>query len=86
MPTENTDNGNIETAWCPGCGNFGILNALKKALSELKIKPQDLVIASGIGQAAKTPHYLECNFFNGLHGRAIPPATAIKASNPGLTG
>lgn len=74
----------VETAWCPGCGNFGILNVLKQALAELEIKPQDLVIASGIGQAAKTPHYLKCNFFNGLHGRALPPATAIKASNPGL--
>ncbi len=85
MPVENFNNENIETAWCPGCGNFGILNALKEALSELKVKPQDLVIASGIGQAGKTPHYLKCNFFNGLHGRAIPPATAIKAANPGLT-
>jgi 2-oxoglutarate ferredoxin oxidoreductase subunit beta len=85
MPIENTDNGKIETAWCPGCGNFGILNSLKEALSDLKIKPQDLVIASGIGQAGKTPHYLKCNFFNGLHGRALPPATAIKAANPGLT-
>jgi len=74
-----------ENAWCPGCGNFGILNALKKALAELNIAPQNLVIASGIGQAAKTPHYLKCNFFNGLHGRSLPPATAIKAVNPSLT-
>jgi 2-oxoglutarate ferredoxin oxidoreductase subunit beta len=74
-----------ENAWCPGCGNFGILAALKKALAELNIAPQNLVISSGIGQAAKTPHYLECNFFNGLHGRSLPPATAIKAVNPSLT-
>ncbi|MCU0641222.1 MAG: thiamine pyrophosphate-dependent enzyme [Candidatus Margulisbacteria bacterium] len=74
-----------ETAWCPGCGNFAILGALQKALAELEIAPQKLVIASGIGQAAKTPHYLPCNFFNGLHGRALPPATAIKAANPELT-
>ena len=77
--------GKIDIAWCPGCGNFGILNALKQALAELEIKPQNLVIASGIGQAGKTPHYLKCNIFNGLHGRAIPPATAIKAANPELT-
>jgi 2-oxoglutarate ferredoxin oxidoreductase subunit beta len=74
-----------DIAWCPGCGNFGILNALKRALADLDIKPQNLVIASGIGQAAKTPHYLKCNVFNGLHGRAIPPATGIKAANPVLT-
>lgn len=78
------DMGKIDIAWCPGCGDFGILNAVKSALAELDIAPEKLVIASGIGQAAKLPHYLKCNTFNGLHGRAIPPATAIKASNPAL--
>jgi 2-oxoglutarate/2-oxoacid ferredoxin oxidoreductase subunit beta len=72
-------------AWCPGCGNFGILNAVKQALAELEIKPQQLVMVSGIGQAAKLPQYLRCNYFNGLHGRSLPPATAIKAVNPELT-
>ena len=76
---------NIDLAWCPGCGNFGILKALKRALTELKIKPESLVLVSGIGQAAKTPQYLKANMFNGLHGRALPVATAIKACNPELT-
>jgi 2-oxoglutarate/2-oxoacid ferredoxin oxidoreductase subunit beta len=76
--------GDIDIAWCPGCGNFGILNALKEALAELDISPNNLVMASGIGQAAKTPHYLKCNAFNGLHGRALSPATAIKAANPSM--
>ncbi|MFA4844725.1 MAG: thiamine pyrophosphate-dependent enzyme [Candidatus Margulisiibacteriota bacterium] len=75
---------NIDIAWCPGCGNFPLLTALKGALAELAIKPQNLVIVSGIGQAAKAPHYLKTNFFNGLHGRSLPPAAAIKAANPGL--
>jgi 2-oxoglutarate ferredoxin oxidoreductase subunit beta len=79
------DMGQIDIAWCPGCGNFGILTALKGALTELGIRPEKLVIASGIGQAAKTPHYVRTNVFNGLHGRAVPAATAIKAANPGLT-
>ncbi len=74
-----------DISWCPGCGNFGILNVLKQALTELNVQAENLVMVSGIGQAAKTPHYLRCNFFNGLHGRALPPATAIKAVNPGLT-
>src|SRR4030043_698644 len=74
----------IDIAWCPGCGNFGILNALKQALSELEIKPQRLVVVSGIGQAAKAPHYYRCNLFNGLHGRSLPVATPIKAANPEL--
>jgi len=76
---------NTNTAWCPGCGNFMILKALQQALTELSLKPQQVVIVSGIGQAAKTPQYLNVHMFNGLHGRALPPATAIKACNPELT-
>ncbi len=85
MDAKIFDMGKIDIAWCPGCGNFGILNTLKKALAELDIEPTELVFVSGIGQAAKIPHYFKTNFFNGLHGRSLPPATAIKASNPNLT-
>jgi 2-oxoglutarate ferredoxin oxidoreductase subunit beta len=73
-----------EPAWCPGCGNFGILNALPKALAELGIAPHELLIVSGIGQSGKTPHYLRCNTFNGLHGRTLPVATAAKLANHAL--
>jgi 2-oxoglutarate/2-oxoacid ferredoxin oxidoreductase subunit beta len=75
---------NDEIAWCPGCGNFGILAAIKEALAELELKPEEIVMVSGIGQAAKTPHYLKANGFNGLHGRALPPAQAIKMANKNL--
>ncbi|MHC4325522.1 MAG: thiamine pyrophosphate-dependent enzyme [Planctomycetota bacterium] len=75
----------IDIAWCPGCGNFPILKTLKRALTGLQIKPADIVLVSGIGQAAKIPHYFRSNVFNGLHGRALPAATAIKAANPALT-
>jgi 2-oxoglutarate ferredoxin oxidoreductase subunit beta len=75
----------IDIAWCPGCGNFPILKTLKRALAELQIKPTDIVLVSGIGQAAKIPHYFKTNVFNGLHGRALPAAMAIKAANPALT-
>jgi 2-oxoglutarate/2-oxoacid ferredoxin oxidoreductase subunit beta len=78
------DKENIDIAWCPGCGNFGILEALKQALSELNIKPTDLVVVSGIGQAPKTPHYFWTNMFNGLHGRSLPVAAGVKAANPNL--
>lgn len=74
-----------DMAWCPGCGNFPILNIVKMALAELDIMPENVVMCSGIGQAAKTPHYLRVNYFNGLHGRALPPAIAIKIANPKLT-
>ncbi len=84
MDAKTFDMGDIDIAWCPGCGNFGIRNILMKTLAELDIEPKNLVIVSGIGQAAKIPHYLKCNIFNGLHGRALPPAVAIKAVNPEL--
>ncbi|MFA5411611.1 MAG: 2-oxoacid:ferredoxin oxidoreductase subunit beta [Candidatus Omnitrophota bacterium] len=76
---------NDEIAWCPGCGNFGILNALKKSLAELGRPAKDILLVSGIGQAAKLPHYIKCNCFNGLHGRAIPAAVAAKMANRALT-
>ena len=72
-------------AWCPGCGNHAILEALKGALVKAGKAPRDIVIVSGIGQAAKTPHYLRCNAFNGLHGRTLPVATGIKLANHELT-
>jgi len=78
------DKKNIDIAWCPGCGDFMTLKALKEALTELDISPNNLVMVSGIGQSSKTPHYLNCNFFNGLHGRPLPPATAIRVCNPEL--
>ncbi len=74
----------FENKWCPGCGNFGILQALKQALAAQNIPPEDVLIVSGIGQAAKTPFFLRCNGFNGLHGRALPVATAAKIANHNL--
>ncbi|MBW1914495.1 MAG: 2-oxoacid:ferredoxin oxidoreductase subunit beta [Deltaproteobacteria bacterium] len=79
------DYGNYETAWCPGCGNFSILEAIKKALAASSLEPRDVLLVSGIGQAAKTPHYLNANVFNGLHGRALPVATGAKLANTQLT-
>ncbi len=76
---------NQDIAWCPGCGNFSIIEIVKAALSELSLEREETVMVSGIGQAAKSPQYINTNFFNGLHGRALPTATAIKASNPNLT-
>jgi len=77
--------GKYETAWCPGCGDFGILDALKDALVKLDVDMHKVVFVSGIGQAAKLPQYINCNFFNGLHGRALPVATGIKIANKELS-
>jgi 2-oxoglutarate ferredoxin oxidoreductase subunit beta len=75
----------IDIAWCRGCGNFAILSAVKDALQELELDPSNVVLVSGIGQAAKTPQYMNVHYFNGLHGRTLPAATGIKASNRDLT-
>lgn len=70
-----------QPAWCPGCGNYSILETLKEVLDELYPDKSALVLVSGIGQAAKLPHYIEANVFNGLHGRALPAASGIKLVN-----
>lgn len=74
-----------EITWCPGCGDFGILTALKNALVKIDKAPKDILLVSGIGQAAKLPHYIKCNCFNGLHGRALPVASGAKMVNRNLT-
>jgi 2-oxoglutarate/2-oxoacid ferredoxin oxidoreductase subunit beta len=74
-----------EIAWCPGCGDFGILTAVTKAITLLEKNPKDILLVSGIGQAAKLPHYVRCNCFNGLHGRALPAAAGAKIANRDLT-
>ena len=79
-----TDYAGGTSAWCPGCGNFGILKAVKKALVELDIEPYQVLMVSGIGQAGKLPHYTRCNVFNSLHGRTLPVAVGAKISNPKL--
>jgi 2-oxoglutarate ferredoxin oxidoreductase subunit beta len=73
-----------ETAWCPGCGNFGLRKIMLDALTELEISQAEVIFVSGIGQAAKSPQYYNGSFFNGLHGRSLPAATGIKAANPGV--
>ena len=80
MSTFETFRGLVPT-WCPGCGNFPILKTFKDAMVELDMEPHQFTIVSGIGQAAKLPHYTRCNTFNGLHGRALPVATGIRLAN-----
>ncbi len=83
MPTIEDLRGQVP-AWCPGCGNFPILKAFKDALVGLGMEPHRVTVVSGIGQAAKLPHYTRCNTFNGLHGRALPAATGIRLANHGM--
>ncbi len=74
-----------DTAWCPGCGNFGILGAVSEALDGLGLEPNQVLFVSGVGQAAKAPHYIKGNVLNTLHGRTLPTATGAKLANAELT-
>ncbi len=79
-----SDYAGLKPAWCPGCGDFGILRALNRALVEMQIEPYRVLMVSGIGQAGKLPHYTRGNVFNSLHGRPIPPAIGAKIANSEL--
>ncbi len=77
-----------ENTWCPGCGNFGILNALMASIEDLNeedgIEPERFVLASGIGCHAKIVDYVNVNSFYSIHGRVAPTISGIKLANPEL--
>jgi 2-oxoglutarate ferredoxin oxidoreductase subunit beta len=74
----------VHNDWCPGCGDFGILNAIQMSLSELKISPHNIALFSGIGCSGKTPHFIHTYGIHTLHGRVLPFAQGAKLSNPNL--
>ncbi len=71
--------------WCPGCGNFGILVALRRALARLGLEPEEVVLVTGIGCHGRMSGYVRANTFHTIHGRVLPLATGIKLANPSLT-
>ncbi len=75
----------VTPIWCPGCGHFGIQAALTRAFAELGVRPEELVIVSGIGCSSRLPAYTNAYGFHGVHGRALPVATGIKLARPELT-
>lgn len=85
MVDKNVYQADRETAWCPGCGNLPLRKVLAEALAEMDLKPEEVTMYTGIGQAAKTPHYIKVNGFNGLHGRSFPPAIGMRVANPEMT-
>lgn len=70
--------------WCPGCGDFGVLAALERALAALGTPPDQIAIVSGIGCSSRLPAYTTAYGFHGVHGRALPLATGLKLSRPEL--
>jgi len=77
--------GKVEPDWCPGCGDFGLLNSVQKALAELGKKPHEVVCVSGIGCSSNFPGYLNAYGMHTLHGRALAVATGVKLANHELT-
>lgn len=74
----------VKPIWCPGCGDFGVLSSFYKAISELGIPPEQLVVASGIGCSGRFPAFCKAYGFHGVHGRVLPLATGIKMARPEL--
>ncbi len=80
---------NQEVRWCPGCGDYAILNSVYKALpqvaDEVDVRKEQFVFVSGIGCSSRFPYYMNTYGFHGIHGRALPIATGIKVVNPQLS-
>jgi 2-oxoglutarate ferredoxin oxidoreductase subunit beta len=77
--------GKVDPDWCPGCGDFGVLNSLQKACSELGIRPHEIVTVSGIGCSSNFPGYFNAYGMHTLHGRALAVGTGVKMANHELT-
>jgi len=77
--------GKADPDWCPGCGDYGVLAALQKALVELQIPLHDVITISGIGCSSNLPGYINTYGMHTLHGRSLAVATGVKLANHGLT-
>ena len=77
--------GRVEPDWCPGCGDYGVLAAVQKALVELQIPQHEVATISGIGCSSNFPGFIETYGMHTLHGRSIPVATGVKMANHALT-
>ncbi len=75
----------VKPVWCPGCGDFGVLGSITKALAGLHIQPENVAIISGIGCSSRMPTYLNTYGFHGVHGRALALATGLKTARPDIT-
>jgi len=73
-----------QATWCPGCGDFAVLKALKQAMPEIGRSPDEVLLVTGIGCSGKLNSYFESYGFHSIHGRALPVARAAKLANPDL--
>jgi 2-oxoglutarate ferredoxin oxidoreductase subunit beta len=83
-PTPKDYKSEVKPTWCPGCGDFGVLNATFRGLAGLKLPPDETVIISGIGCSSRFPHFMKTFGFHSVHGRALPVAQGLKMARPDL--
>ncbi len=74
----------VEPIWCSGCGDFGVLQAIQRALADIGRPPHEVAVVSGIGCSSRLPAYTTAYGFHGVHGRALPVATGLKLARPDL--
>ncbi len=84
-PTVKDYKSDVKPTWCPGCGDFGVLNATYRGLAGLKMSPDSTVVVSGIGCSSRFPHFMKTFGFHSVHGRALPVAQGLKMARPDLT-
>lgn len=71
--------------WCPGCGDYAVLNSLQKVMADLGVAPHDTAVISGIGCSSRLPYYISSYGFHTIHGRGAAVATGVKVANPKLS-
>jgi len=84
-PEKDSYEGKIHPDWCPGCGDFSVLNAMKRALFELGLNPHEVLVVSGIGCSSNLPGFINSYGMHTLHGRGLAVATGAKLGNHKLT-
>jgi len=84
-PTPKDYKSEVKPTWCPGCGDFGVLNAAYRGMAGLKLSPEQTVVVSGIGCSSRFPHFMKTFGFHSVHGRALPVAQGLKMARPDLT-
>ncbi len=75
----------VQPIWCPGCGDFGVLAAVKRAAAGLSIPTHEFVLVGGIGCSGSIHNFMEVNGIHALHGRLLAQAVGVKLANPSLT-
>ncbi len=84
IPTPKDYKSEVKPTWCPGCGDFGVLNGVYRAMATLKLNTDQTTVVSGIGCSSRLPHFVKTFGFHSVHGRALPVAQGLKMARPDL--